>query len=68
MLFDDPDLGIETAMTHARQRGAQLFTLVGRVLGRDSKSFVHLGIALAVWTACTVIALLWVRRRGLRMG
>ena len=43
-------------------------SLVGKVLGRDSKSFVHLGIALAVWTACTVIALLWVRRRGLRMG
>lgn len=43
-------------------------SLVGRVLGRDSKSFVHLGIALGVWLACTVLALLWVRRRGLRMG
>jgi phytoene synthase len=35
VLFDDPDLGIETAMTHARQRGTQLFTLVGQVLGSD---------------------------------
>jgi hypothetical protein len=43
-------------------------SLVGRVLGRDTKSFVHLGIALGVWTACTLIAVLWVRRRGLRMG
>ena len=33
VLFDDPDLGIETAMTHAQQRGAELFTLIGRVLG-----------------------------------
>jgi hypothetical protein len=43
-------------------------SLVGRVLGRDTKSFVHLGIASGVWLVCTLIALVWVRRRGLRMG
>lgn len=37
----------------------------GPVLGRDTKSFVHLGIALMVWVLGTVIADQWVRRRGL---
>jgi hypothetical protein len=39
---------------------------IGPVLGRDTKSFVHLGIACAVWLSATVAADLWVRRRGLR--
>ena len=39
---------------------------IGPVLGRDTKSFVHLGIALAVWMAGMVAAELWVRKRGLQ--
>ncbi|MGD1284081.1 hypothetical protein ACKUUI_26495 [Mycobacterium seoulense] len=35
------------------------------VFGRDSKSFMHLGIATAIWIAGTVAALAWVRKRGL---
>jgi hypothetical protein len=42
-------------------------SLVGRVLGRDSKSFVHLGIAVAVWMVCTAAAVAWARRSGLRI-
>jgi hypothetical protein len=42
-------------------------SLIAPVLGRDTKSFVHLGIATAVWLAATVAAVLWVRRRGLRI-
>ncbi|MDR3659467.1 MAG: hypothetical protein P4L86_03460 [Mycobacterium sp.] len=38
----------------------------GAVLGRDTKSFVHLGIALTVWVAGTVFADWWIRRRGVR--
>lgn len=40
---------------------------IGPILGRDTKSFVHLGIALAVWAVATAAAVLWVRRRGLRL-
>ena len=45
----------------------QVPAAIGPVLGRDTKSFVHLGIAVAVWVAGTVAAELWVRWRGLRM-
>jgi hypothetical protein len=45
----------------------QLPAAVGPVLGRDTKSFVHLGIALLVWVMGTVVAQVWVRKRGLRM-
>jgi hypothetical protein len=38
----------------------------GPVLGRDTKSFVHLGIALTVWVAGTIFAGWWIRRRGVR--
>jgi len=41
---------------------------IGPVLGRDSKSFVHLGIAVIVWLLCTIAADLWVRKRGLRVS
>lgn len=41
--------------------------LIRPVFGRDTKSFVHLGIAVAVWLAGTLAALLWVRRRGLHI-
>ncbi|MEH3143629.1 MAG: hypothetical protein PGN37_26525 [Mycobacterium kyogaense] len=40
---------------------------IGPILGRDTKSAVHLGIALAVWALATAAAVLWVRRRGLRL-
>lgn len=42
-------------------------SLIGPVLGRDTKSFVHLGIALAVWLVGTSAAVWWVRVRGLRI-
>lgn len=45
----------------------QLPAAIGPVLGRDTKSVVHLGIALGVWVVGTVVAELWVRKRGLRM-
>jgi len=40
---------------------------IGPILGRDTKSFVHLGIAVAVWAAGTAAAALWAHRRGLRI-
>jgi hypothetical protein len=40
---------------------------IGPILGRDTKSFVHLGIAVTVWIVGTAAAVLWVRRRGLRV-
>ncbi|WP_197281259.1 MULTISPECIES: hypothetical protein [unclassified Mycobacterium] len=39
--------------------------LIWPVFGRDTKSFVHLAIAVAVWVLGTAVAVLWVRRRGL---
>jgi hypothetical protein len=45
----------------------QLPAAIGPVLGRDTKSFVHLGIALVVWMMGTVLAQEWVRKRGLQM-
>jgi hypothetical protein len=45
----------------------QLPALIGPVLGRDTKGFVHLGIAVTVWIAGSVAALVWVRMRGLRI-
>ena len=44
----------------------QLPAAIGPVFGRDTKSFVHLGMALLVWLGGTVVAVLWVRRQGLR--
>lgn len=45
----------------------QVPAAIGPILGRDTKSFVHLGIALAVWALATAAAVLWVRRKGLRI-
>jgi hypothetical protein len=42
-------------------------SLIAPVLGRGSKSFVHLGIAGGVWLAATIAAVWWVRRRGLHI-
>lgn len=44
----------------------RLPALIGPILGRDTKSLVHLGFAAAVWLGGTLIAVLWVRRRGVR--
>ncbi|WP_370069046.1 hypothetical protein [Mycobacterium sp. MAA66] len=40
--------------------------IFGPVLGRDTKSFVHLGFAFAVWIVGTVMADQWIRRRGVK--
>jgi hypothetical protein len=45
----------------------QLPALIWPVLGRGAKSLVHLAIALGVWIAGTVVAVLWVRTRGLKI-
>nr|WP_208611903.1 hypothetical protein [Mycobacterium paraffinicum] len=39
--------------------------MIWPVFGRDTKSFVHLAIAVAVWVVGTAAAVLWVRKRGL---
>jgi hypothetical protein len=41
---------------------------IGPVLGRDTKSVVHLGIAFAVWVVGICAAQLWVRKRGFRVS
>ncbi|HTQ18061.1 hypothetical protein [Mycobacterium sp.] len=58
----DPMGGVEH-----RLLWTQVPAAIGPVLGRDTKSFVHLGIALVVWVAGTVFAALWVRKRGFRI-
>jgi hypothetical protein len=39
--------------------------LIWPIFGRDTKSFVHLATATAVWIAGTIVAVCWARRRGL---
>lgn len=58
----DPMNGVEH-----RVLWTQLPAWIWRVFGRDTKSFVHLAIAVAVWVAGSVAAVLWVRKRGLRI-
>jgi hypothetical protein len=41
--------------------------LIWPVFGRDTKSFVHLAIAAAVWLVGTFAAVVWVRKRGLQI-
>jgi hypothetical protein len=45
----------------------QLPALIGPVLGRDTKSVIHLAVALVVWVVGTAAAELWVRKRGLHV-
>ncbi|MEB3981799.1 hypothetical protein OQ968_11035 [Mycobacterium sp. 663a-19] len=45
----------------------QVPRLIWPVFGRDTKSLVHLAIALGVWLAGSVAAVLWVRKRGLQI-
>lgn len=58
----DPMNGVEH-----RVLWTQVPALIWPVFGRDTKSFVHLAIALGVWIAGSVAALLWVHKRGLRI-
>jgi hypothetical protein len=58
----DPMGGVEH-----RLLWTQVPAAIGPVLWRDTKSFVHLGIALVVWAVGTLAAALWVRKRGLRI-
>lgn len=58
----DPMNGVEH-----RVLWTQVPKLIWPVLGRDTKSFVHLAIAVGVYLAGTVAALLWVRKRGLQI-
>ncbi|SPM42825.1 hypothetical protein MNAB215_5045, partial [Mycobacterium numidiamassiliense] len=58
----DPMNGVEH-----RVLWTQLPALIWPVFGRDTKSFVHLAIALGVWLGGSVAALLWVHKRGLRI-
>lgn len=55
----DPMNGVEH-----RVLWTQVPAMIWPVFGRDTKSFVHLAIAVAVWVGGTVAALLWVRTRG----
>jgi hypothetical protein len=45
----------------------QVPKLIWPVFGRDTKSFVHLAIAAAVWIVGTVAAVLWERKRGFQI-
>ncbi|MFZ1175580.1 MAG: hypothetical protein WAO15_04775, partial [Mycobacterium sp.] len=58
----DPMAGVEH-----RVLWKQVPALIWPVFGRDTKSFVHLAIAVGVWAAATVAAMLWVRKRGLQI-
>ncbi|QLL05721.1 hypothetical protein [Mycobacterium vicinigordonae] len=57
----DPMGGIEHRVLWTKLPAA-----IGPVLGRDTKSFVHLGFATMVWIGGTVVAVVWARKRGLR--
>lgn len=58
----DPMNGVEH-----RVLWQQVPALIWPVFGRDTKSLVHVAIAVTVWVACSVAALGWVRRRGLQV-
>ncbi|WP_156686871.1 hypothetical protein [Mycobacterium sp. Marseille-P9652] len=55
----DPMNGVEH-----RVLWTQVPKMIWPVFGRDTKSFVHLAIAAAVWLGGTVAAVVWVHRRG----
>ncbi|MEE2855531.1 MAG: hypothetical protein VX424_23090 [Actinomycetota bacterium] len=58
----DPMNGVEH-----RVLWKQAPALIWPVFGRETKSFVHLAIAVTVWIAGSVAAVYWVRRRGLQI-
>jgi hypothetical protein len=55
----DPMNGVEHRVLWQR-----VPAMIWPVLGRETKSFVHLATAAAVWLMGTAAAVLWVRRRG----
>lgn len=59
----DPMTGVEHRVWWTR-----LPALIWPVFGRDTKSFVHVAIALGVWLGGSVAALLSVHKRGLRIN
>jgi hypothetical protein len=59
----DPMGGVEH-----RVLWTQVPKLIWPVFGRDTKSFVHLAIALGVWIAGSAGAVLWVRKRGFQIS
>ncbi|BBY26406.1 hypothetical protein [Mycolicibacterium sediminis] len=46
---------------------SQAPSVVGPVFGRDTKGFVHLGIAVAVWLIGTAVAVVWAHRHPVRL-
>jgi hypothetical protein len=58
----DPMNGVEHRLLWTR-----IPALIWPVFGRDTKSFVHLAIAIGVWIAGTVAALVWARKRGVQI-
>ncbi len=58
----DPMNGVEHRVLWTR-----LPAMIWPVFGRDTKSFVHLAIAVGVWIAGSVAAVFWVRKRGLQV-
>jgi hypothetical protein len=40
----------------------------GPILGRESRSFIHIGIAAAIWAIATALAMLFFSGRGLRIA
>jgi hypothetical protein len=58
----DPMNGVEH-----RVLWQQAPAIIWPVFGRETKSFVHLAIAISVWIAGSIAAVYWVRRRGLQV-
>jgi hypothetical protein len=58
----DPMNGVEHRLLWTR-----IPALIWPVIGRDTKSFVHLAIAIGVWIAGTAAALVWARKRGVQI-
>jgi hypothetical protein len=58
----DPMHGVES-----RVLWRQVPRLIWPVFGRDTKSFLHLAIALGIWLVGSVTAFLWARKRGFRI-
>ncbi|MCW2662583.1 MAG: hypothetical protein JWP83_3735 [Mycobacterium sp.] len=58
----DPMNGVEHRLLWTR-----VPALIWPMFGRDTKSLVHLAIAIGVWIAGTVAAVVWVRKRGVQI-
>jgi hypothetical protein len=58
----DPMNGVEHRLLWTR-----VPALIWPMFGRDTKSLVHLAIAIGVWIAGTVAAVVWERKRGVQI-